>query len=218
MPPGIWPLLLGSTAARCWNASAKQPLPTAPGRCDIRLPACDADESGAAWDNKHERDTSAKKQRDVDGCEPSRVDHLVYVHNQKAGGTTFKDALIRLCHRCDWVCWLPEVTWIPLRRWTEALVPHEVRSASYVEQWLALPQHARNATRVLLADRGRAMLACQRVDGRCVYATNVREPVSQMISHYNCKLAQIECACVSGARLRLHQACPSDCLSAWALC
>lgn len=97
-------------------------------------------------------------------CATARVDTLVYAHNQKAGGTSVKDALVKLCSRCRWVCWFPQLS--GLRRWTEALVPEDLKAASYVERWFALPQHARDATRVLFGDQGRAIAACEYVGGR----------------------------------------------------
>lgn len=97
-------------------------------------------------------------------CATEYVDTLVYAHNQKAGGTSVKASLVQLCSRCRWVCWFPHIP--HLRRWTEALVPEELNAASYVERWFALPQHARDATRVLFGDQGRTISACKYVGGR----------------------------------------------------
>lgn len=182
----MWLLLARPTgSARCWDATTKEHhrLLRSDAAAITRLPACD-------YANEDVADASARgelRPRVGSGrCGTTDVDMLVFLHNQKAGGTTVKGALIELCRACEsWVCWFPDGPLASLRRWTEALVPSSLRGAGYIDRWFALPQHARNATRVLFGDRDQTIAACHFVDTRCVYAINVREPLSQMISHYN---------------------------------
>lgn len=145
-------------ASRCWNASTKQAQ--AESACVTRLPSCDKD---AAEPTPSLELASAA----LVECTTDKVDTLIAIHNQKAGGSSVKNALIKLCRLCStWICWFPDGPLADLRRWTDALAPARQAAASYVDRWFSLPQHARDATRVLFADQGRAIAACQHVAGR----------------------------------------------------
>jgi hypothetical protein len=91
---------------------------------------------------------------------------LVFVHNNKAGGTTIKDLLSKLCRHHRWDCIVDPKD--AGKEWPgSAVLRSRAESLRVVVGWLGL---------------------CERLPHPCIYLTTLREPLDHLMSswHYFC--------------------------------